>query len=40
MPVGTLGFGSRISGRLTREEYIRILDPIRALLERGDQVIV
>ena len=36
MPVGTLGF--RISGRLTREEYFRILDPVRELLERGDKV--
>jgi hypothetical protein len=36
MPVGTLGF--RISGRLTREEYVRILDPVRELLERGDKV--
>jgi hypothetical protein len=36
MPVGSLGF--RISGRLTREEYFRILDPVRELLERGDKV--
>lgn len=36
MPVGALGF--RISGRLTREEYFRILDPVRELLERGDKV--
>jgi SpoIIAA-like len=36
MPVGALGF--RISGRLRREEYFRILDPVRELLERGDKV--
>jgi hypothetical protein len=36
MPVGALGF--RISGRLTREEYFRILDPVRELLQRGDKV--
>jgi hypothetical protein len=36
MPAGTLGF--RISGRLTREEYFQLLDPIREQLERGERV--
>lgn len=36
MPTGTLGF--RISGRLTREEYFKILDPIREQLERGERM--
>jgi stage II sporulation SpoAA-like protein len=36
MPAGTLGF--RISGKLTREEYFRLLDPIREQLERGERV--
>jgi hypothetical protein len=36
MPAGTLGF--RLSGRLTRDEYFRILDPVREQLERGEKV--
>jgi hypothetical protein len=36
MPPGTLGF--TLSGKLSREEYFQILDPIRAQLERGEQV--
>jgi hypothetical protein len=36
MPGETLGF--RISGRLTRDEYFQILDPIREKLERGEKV--
>jgi hypothetical protein len=36
MPPGTLGF--RLSGKLTREEYFRILDPVRAKLEQGEKV--
>jgi hypothetical protein len=36
MPEGTLGF--RISGRITREEYFQMLDPVRGRLERGDKV--
>ena len=35
MPAGTLGF--RISGKLTREEYFRLLDPIREQLELGER---
>jgi len=36
MPEGTLGF--RLSGRIDREEYFRILDPIKEQLERGERV--
>ena len=36
MPAGTLGF--RISGRITRDEYFQMLDPVRELLERGQKV--
>ena len=36
MPTGTLGF--RISGRITRDEYFQMLDPVRELLERGQKV--
>lgn len=36
MPAGTFGF--RISGRLTRDEYFQLLDPIREQLERGERV--
>ena len=36
MPAGTLGF--RISGKLTRQEYFQLLDPIREQLERGERV--
>ena len=36
MPPGTHGF--RLSGRLTRDEYFQILNPIQEQLERGEQV--
>jgi hypothetical protein len=36
MAPGTLGF--RLSGRITRDEYFQILDPIKAQLERGEKV--
>jgi hypothetical protein len=36
MPADTLGF--RISGKLTRDEYFQILDPVQERLERGDKV--
>ena len=36
MPAGTLGF--RISGKLTRDEYFQLLDPVVELLERGEKV--
>ena len=36
MAAGTLGF--RLSGRITRDEYFQILDPIREQLERGERV--
>ena len=36
MPPGTHGF--RLSGRLSRDDYFRILDPIKEQLERGEQV--
>jgi hypothetical protein len=36
MPAGALGF--RISGRITRDEYFEILNPIREQLERGEKV--
>ena len=36
MAAGTLGF--RLSGRITRDEYFEILDPIREQLEGGEQV--
>jgi SpoIIAA-like len=36
MPEGTLGF--RISGRLTRDQYFQLLDPVRDQLERRDTV--
>jgi hypothetical protein len=36
MPAGALGF--RLSGRITRDEYFEILDPIREQLERGEKV--
>src|SRR5262249_15424564 len=36
MPEGTLGF--RLSGKLTRDEYFQILNPVRARLERGEKV--
>ncbi|HEY7397091.1 MAG TPA: STAS/SEC14 domain-containing protein [Gaiellaceae bacterium] len=36
MARGTLGF--RLSGRITRDEYFQILDPIKAQLERGEKV--
>ena len=36
MAPGTFGF--RLSGRITREEYFQILDPITEQLERGEKV--
>ena len=36
MPAGTPGF--RLSGRLTKDEYFRIVEPIRARLEAGEKV--
>jgi hypothetical protein len=36
MPAGALGF--RLSGRISRDEYFQILDPIRDQLERGENV--
>jgi hypothetical protein len=36
MPAGTLGF--RISGKISRDEYFQMLDPVRELLERGEKV--
>ncbi len=36
MPEGTLGF--RLSGRIDRDEYFQILDPIKDKLERGERV--
>jgi hypothetical protein len=36
MPAGTLGF--RLSGRVTKDEYFQLVEPIRARLEAGDKV--
>ncbi len=36
MPPGTLGF--RLSGKISRDEYFQILDPVLEKLERGEQV--
>jgi hypothetical protein len=36
MPSDTLGF--RLSGKVTRDEYFQILDPVREKLERGEKV--
>jgi hypothetical protein len=36
MPAGTLGF--RLSGKINRDEYFEILDPVREKLERGEKV--
>jgi hypothetical protein len=36
MPQGTLGF--MLSGKLTRDEYFGILDPVHEQLERGEKV--
>lgn len=36
MPAGTLGF--RLSGKLNRDEYFQILNPVREKLERGEKV--
>jgi hypothetical protein len=36
MPAGTLGF--RLSGRVTKDEYFRLVEPIRAKLEAGEKV--
>src|SRR5262245_55169325 len=36
MPAGTLGF--RVSGKITRDEYFQMLDPVKERLERGEKV--
>jgi SpoIIAA-like len=36
MPEGTLGF--RLSGKIDRDEYFKMLDPIKEKLERGERV--
>ena len=36
MPAGTLGF--RLSGKLNRDEYFEILNPVLEKLERGEKV--
>ncbi len=36
MAAGTLGF--RLSGRITRDEYFQMLDPIREQLDQGKKV--
>jgi hypothetical protein len=36
MPGDTLGF--RLSGKLGRDEYFQILDPVKEKLERGEAV--
>jgi len=36
MPAGTLGF--RVSGKITRDEYFQMLDPVRERLERGEKL--
>jgi SpoIIAA-like len=36
MPAETLGF--RLSGKISRDEYFQILDPVRERLERGERV--
>src|SRR5262245_44411918 len=36
MPAGTLGF--RISGKLSRDEYFQILNPVQEKLERGERI--
>jgi hypothetical protein len=36
MPGDTLGF--RLSGKLDRDEYFRILDPVKEKLERAEKV--
>jgi hypothetical protein len=36
MPAGTLGF--RLSGKISRDEYFEILDPVREKLGRGEKV--
>ena len=36
MAPGTFGF--RLSGRITRDEYFQILEPIKEQLERGEKV--
>jgi hypothetical protein len=36
LPAGVLGF--RATGRLTREEYVEIMKPIYAALERGEKL--
>jgi hypothetical protein len=36
MPGDTLGF--RLSGKVDRDEYFQLLDPVKERLERGEQV--
>jgi hypothetical protein len=36
MPAGTLGF--RMSGKVTREEYHKLVDPVLEALDRGERV--
>ena len=36
MPADTLGF--RLSGKISRDEYFQILEPVREKLERGERV--
>jgi hypothetical protein len=36
MPGETLGF--RLSGKVDRDEYFQLLDPVKARLERGEKV--
>src|SRR5262245_51795592 len=36
MPAGTMGF--RVSGKLSRDEYFELLNPVLDALERGERV--
>jgi hypothetical protein len=36
LPPGTIGF--RVSGRITRDEYHEMLDPVLAALDRGETI--
>ena len=36
LPEGTVGF--RVSGKITRDEYHQMLDPVLALLDRGETI--
>ena len=38
MPAGTLGF--RVSGKISRDEYFELLDPVNELLGRGEKISV